>query len=91
MIAAASLSLAADVPYLINYQGYLEQSGSAANGTFPVKLSLYDAETGGTAGLSITNTAAIAALDQEDGDADGNSAVVAITPREKIGSVFLFQ
>jgi len=54
-------------------------------------LTVQAAVRPGTAGLPITNTAAIAAMDQVDGAASGNSAVAAITPRERIGSVFLFQ
>lgn len=48
-----------NVPKLINYQGFLEQSGSAANGDFTVILRLYNMQSGGTALFADSNTVTV--------------------------------
>lgn len=48
LILAMAATAQAAVPQLINYQGYLKESGVAVNGTKSVTFTLYDASSGGS-------------------------------------------
>ncbi len=49
-----------EVPHLINYQGFLQDDGNPADGSFAVTLRLYNMQTGGTLLFADSNTVAVA-------------------------------